>query len=313
MRSSKKTELSIIVPVFNEEESVVPLYQKLLSTLEKLGKTYEIIFIDDGSSDQTFAKLEKIKKNNKEIKIIQLQGNFGKASALQAGFDKAKGEYLITMDGDLQDDPREIPKFLKKIDSGHDLVCGWKYKRKDPLEKVVFSKIANFLTRKTTGAKVHDMNCGFKAYRKSVVDNLNLYGEMHRFIPTLAAKKGFKVGEIKVIHHPRKYGKSKYGASRLLRGFFDFITVVFLTTFVSRPLHFFGSIGLFFGMIGFIFGVYLTTLWFQGERIGQRPLILLAVLLMVLGAQFFSIGLIGEMLASKETKKNYVIKQALDE
>jgi len=310
--NKKKIELSIVIPVYNEEKNLKILYKELLAVLKKIKKAYEIIFIDNGSHDQTMVKLVKIKEYGKDIKVVQLQGRFGKASALQAGFDQAKGEYLITMDGDLQDDPREIPKFLKKIRTGYDLVCGWKYKRKDSLGKIIFSKIANFLTRKVTGVKVHDMNCGFKAYKRAVVENLFLYGEMHRYVPALVAKKGFKVGEIKVVHHPRSFGRSKYGRERLLRGFFDFITVVFLTTFVTRPLHFFGSIGLFFGAAGSIFGVYLTILWFQGQGIGQRPLLLLAVLLMVLGVQFFSIGLIGEMLASRKARRNYIIKQILE-
>ena len=310
--SKKKLDISVVIPVYNEEKSIEALYQESLPVLKSLKKAYEIIFIDDGSDDQTSVKIRKIKKRDKNIKLIQLQGNFGKASALQAGFDQAKGKYLITLDGDLQDDPKEIPKFLKKIRNDYDLVCGWKYKRQDSPEKIIFSKVANFFTRKATGVKVHDMNCGFKAYKKAVIENLSLYGEMHRYVPALVAQKGFKVGEIKIAHRPRKYGKSKYGLRRLLRGFFDFITVVFLTTFATRPLHFFGSIGLFFGIIGFTFGTYLTILWFQGQGIGQRPLLLLAVLMVVLGVQFFSIGLIGEMLANKEIKRNYIIKQILE-
>lgn len=310
--SSKKVELSVVIPVYNEEKNVGILHRELLTVLKKLKKPYEIIFIDDGSDDQTLAKLKKIRERDKDIKVVQLQCNFGKASALQAGFDQAKGEYLITMDGDLQDDPKEIPKFLKKIEAGSDLVCGWRYKRKDCLDKIIFSKIANFLTRKVSGVKVHDMNCGFKVYKKTVVENLFLYGEMHRHVPALVTKKGFKVGEIKVTHHSRRYGKSKYGMGRLLRSFFDFITVIFLTTFVTRPLHFFGLIGLIFGAVGFVFSFYLSILWFQGQSIGRRPLLLLAVLLIVLGVQFFSIGLIGEMLASRKTGRSYIIKQILE-
>lgn len=307
----KKIELSIIIPVYNEGESIKVLCQELLPVLKSLKKTYEVIFVDDGSRDQTITRLMEIRRSNKDVKIVQLQGNFGKASALQAGFDQAKGECLITLDGDLQDDPKEIPKFLKKIRNGYDLVCGWKYERKDSLEKIIFSKVANFFTRKATGVKVHDMNCGFKVYKKIVIENLSLYGEMHRYVPALVARKGFKIGEIKIDHRSRRYGRSKYDLKRLLRGFFDFITVVFLTTFATRPLHFFGSIGLFFGIIGFTLGTYLTILWLQGQGIGQRPLLLLAVLMVVLGVQFFSIGLIGEMLASKEIKRNYIIKQIL--
>ncbi len=307
----KKIEISVVIPAYNEEKSIKILYQELTNVLKKINQGYEIIFVDDGSTDETFKQINQMHASDKKIKCVRLRKNFGKATALQAGFDHAQGEYLITLDGDLQDDPQEIPQFLKKIKNDDDLVCGWKYKRKDSPAKIIFSKIANFITQKTTGVKIHDMNCGFKAYKRVVIKNLSLYGEMHRYVPALVAQKGFKVGEIKINHRPRKYGKSKYGWGRLLRGFFDFITVIFLTTFVTRPLHFFGSIGLFLGMIGFAFGTYLTFLWFQGQGIGQRPLLLLAVLMVVLGVQFFSIGLIGEMLANKETKRNYIIKQTL--
>ncbi len=304
--------LSVVIPVYNEEKNVGILCQELKVVLKKINRDYEIIFVDDGSKDRTITELVKIKKKNKWVKIIRLQTNFGKASALQAGIDNSRGNYLITMDGDLQDSPQEIPKFFSKLKNDKcDLVCGWKYKRKDPLEKIIFSKIANFVSRVLTEVKIHDMNCGFKLYKRATVKNLSLYGEMHRFIPILVAKKGFKVGEVKINHRERKYGKSKYGPGRLLKGFFDFITVIFLTTFISRPLHFFGSIGLFFSLVGFVFGAYLTILWFQGEKIGQRPLLSLAVLLIVLGVQFFSIGLIGEMLITRKHLKDYIIKEDL--
>lgn len=309
---SQKSPISIIVPVYNEEKNIKPLYQELADVLRKIKLSYEIIFIDDGSTDQTITQLLNLRAVDKMIKVVQLQGNHGKASALQAGFDQSKGEYLITLDGDLQDDPREIPGFLQKLNEGYDLVCGWKYRRKDPLDKIVFSKIANFITRKATGVAVHDMNCGFKAYRRKVIRHLSLYGEMHRYIPVLVAKKGFRVGEIKVHHHPRKYGKSKYGMGRLLEGLFDFITVIFLTHFTTRPLHFFGLFGLIFGVMGFATGSYLTVIWLQGEAIGHRPLLILAVLLMVLGVQFFSIGLIGEMITNWKKGKDYIIGQVID-
>ena len=305
----KKIEISIIIPVFNEEKSVTPLYQKLTATLKDIKVAHEIIFIDDGSTDQTITRLINLKKTNKKVIIVQLQGNSGKAAALQTGFDQSKGKYLITLDGDLQDDPQEIPRFLKKLDQGCDLVCGWKWKRKDPLEKIIFSKVANFIAGKTTGVTVHDMNCGFKAYKRKVVNNLALYGEIYRYIPILAAKKGFKVEEIKIRHHPRRYGRSKYGTRRLLSGFFDFVTVFFLTKFITRPLHFFGLLGSVFAIIGFALSFYLTIIWFQGEAIGRRPILFLAILLIVLGGQFFSIGLIGEMITNREARKNYIIKR----
>ena len=242
-------DLSIIIPVLNEEKNIAILHQRLIQVLEKLKKSYEIIFIDDGSTDKTISEITKL--INKNIKLIEFRRNFGKAYALDLGFKEAIGEIIFTMDGDLQDDPREIPRFLEAI-KHYDLVSGWKFKRNDPITKTIPSKLANYVTRKATGVKIHDMNCGFKAYRSETAKSLKLYGDMHRYIPALATAKGFRVGEIRVKHHRRIHGKSKYGFMRLFRGLFDFITIKFLTNYSNRPLHFFGSLGLLSGSTGII-------------------------------------------------------------
>jgi hypothetical protein len=215
------------------------------------------------------------------------------------------------MDADLQDDPKEIPRFIKKLDEGYDMVSGWKFKRYDPISKTIPSKFFNWLTKVTTGVNIHDSNCGFKAYRKDVVKNVNVYGELHRYIPALAHWKGFSVGEIKVQHHARKFGKSKYGTKRLINGFFDLITVKFLSSFQSKPLHFFGIISLFCGLIGIISMVYLFYLKLLGSSIGDRPLFLLSILSIILSIQFISLGLIGEMITFNSKKENYIIKEKI--
>lgn len=307
-------DISIIIPVYNEERNIKILYEQLNQVLKEIDKTYEILFIDDGSTDKTFNELKTIHAKDKNIKIIRFQKNFGKAAALSVGFKNVKGEVVFTMDGDLQDDPTEIPKFLSKLNEGYDLVVGWKYKRHDPITKTIPSKFFNKLTATLTKVKIHDANCGFKAFRKEVLPNLSLYGELHRYIPALVHFKGFKVTEVPVIHHERKFGKSKYGISRLLKGFLDLITVMYLTTYTKRPLHFFGPIGLLSAFFGFVIGAYLVYLRIlYGSILGRSPLLMLAVLLIVLGIQFISIGLIGEMVTDiKSDKETYVIREILD-
>jgi glycosyltransferase involved in cell wall biosynthesis len=232
-----------------------------------------------------------------------------KAAALSAGFSEATGDIVFTMDADLQDDPEEIPNFINKINQGHDMVSGWKIRRKDPISKTIPSKFFNWLTSLTTGVKVHDSNCGFKAYKKEVVKNINIYGELHRYIPAIAYWKGYKVGEVKVVHHARKFGKSKYGVERLMKGFFDLITVKFLTRYAKRPLHLFGFLGVLCFLVGFITGIYLVAGWFNGIGIGNRPLLMLCVLFIVTGIQLISIGLLGEMINSSSRKDDYVVKK----
>jgi len=246
----KTIDLSFVIPAKNEEGSVEKLYLQILSEVKKLKKSYEIIFIDDGSTDKTFEVLSKLRKKDKRITIIRHRGNWGKSVALQNGFDTSRGEIVFTMDADLQDNPVEIKKFLKKLDLGYDLVSGWKKKRHDPISKVVPSRILNLMISKFIRVPIHDTNCGYKAYRKCVVKDLMLYGELYRFIPVLAAKKNYRVGEIVVRHRARKYGSSKYGWERNVKGFLDFLTIIFLTGYARRPAHFFGTLGL----VSFIFG-----------------------------------------------------------
>lgn len=289
--------LSFVIPTFNEKPSLEKLYRLIVENVSRVGHDYEIIFVDDGSTDGSFALLEGMHKEDPQVKVIGFRRNFGKAAALMAGFDQAEGEIVFTMDADLQDDPVEIPRFLEKLDEGYDLVSGWKYPRLDPISKTAPSKLANATIRLGTGIKLHDFNCGFKAMRRDVAKEIKLYGELHRYVPVLAYWRGFSVTEIKVKHHPREFGKSKYGMRRLLRGLFDFITVVFLIRYTRRPLHFFGLLGLIPMALGFLIDGYLAVLWLTGESIGHRPLLTLGTLLLMLGVQFFSIGLLAEMLS----------------
>ena len=309
---TKNLDLSIVIPAYNEEHNISPLYSKLKSVLDRLKKSYEIIFIDDGSNDLTFNLLEKIHSKDKKVKVIRFQRNFEKADALSAGFEESKGKHIITMDADLQDDPEEITKFLRKINEGYDLVVGWRYNRKDPLTKKIPSKIFNLLVKTFTKIKLHDSDCNFRAMSSRFIKELNIYSGLYRFIPSIAISKGFSVTEIKVVHHKRKNDKSKYGFSRLFKGFFDLITLKFLMTYNKRPLHFFGGLGTIFSSVGFIIAIYLSFIRiFFNEKIGNRPLLLLAVLLIFLGIQFISIGLIGEMITSSSKDKNYIIKTKL--
>jgi len=251
-------DLSVVVPVYNEDNNIDPLYREIGSALSSLTKTYEIVFVDDGSTDNTFQVLKEIQEKDQQVKIIKFRRNFGKSEALNSAFNLASGNIIITMDGDLQDDPAEIPNFVDAIERGSDLVSGWKYTRRDPLTKKLPSKLFNVMTRLLTGVDLHDFNCGFKAYKKEVLDTISLYGEMHRYIPALAAQYGFKITELRVEHRPRSYGRSKYGFSRLVKGFMDLITVKFLTEYSSRPLHVFGIPGMISLISGFFIGLYLV-------------------------------------------------------
>lgn len=300
-----KPYISIIIPVYNEDESILELYEKLCNTLSLLDKTYEIIFIDDGSTDNTFEKIKSIRDS--KVKIVKFQRNYGKAAALSCGFKKSKGDIVITLDGDLQDDPKEIPRFIEEL-KNYDMVSGWKNKRQDPVSKTLPSRYFNWLTRFITGVKINDFNCGYKAYNNYVVKNINIYGELHRYIPALAYWKGYSVGEIQVEHHPRIHGESKYGVERLLKGFLDLITVTFLMMYKKRPLHMFGGIGFLLGFTGVFISVYLMVLWITGEKIGDRPLLMLGILLTVIGAQFVSLGLIGELITNSRNNDDYIIK-----
>ena len=295
--------ISVVVPVHNEERSVALLYDELRSALEPLGTSWETIFVDDGSTDGTFAALTRLHNETENVRVVRLRRNFGKAAALVAGFDQARGDTVVTIDGDLQDDPAEIPRLLAKLDEGFDLVSGWKAHRRDPLSRRVLSRIFNRVTGAFSGVHLHDMNCGLKAYRADVVHGLRLYGELHRFIPVLAHYRGFRIAELPVNHRPREHGRSRYGVERYLRGFLDLLTVSFIGRYRHRPLHLFGGLGLILGTLGTITLVYLTVLKVLGHAIGERPLLMLGVLLLVIGMQFFSLGLISEMITSQHEER----------
>ncbi len=306
-------DISIVIPLLNEKDSLEELTIRIVQECTKLKKSFEIIYIDDGSTDGSFDLLLEIKQRFPEIRIIRFRRNFGKSAALSEGFRKAAGDYVITMDADLQDDPAEITRLIKKLDENLDLVSGWKKKRNDPLGKTVPSKLFNMVTRLLSGIKIHDFNCGLKAYRKEVIKAIPVYGELHRYLPVLAHWRGFKVGEIEVTHHARQHGKSKFGARRFLSGFFDLLTVLFITRYHQKPLHLFGFFGMSLSFAGSIILAYLSILWFQGQGIGSRPLLFLGILLVIVGVQSFSLGLIGEMITStRERSIQYAIRDEID-
>lgn len=300
--------VSVVVPLYNEEDSLVELSVALKKVLDNLRCSWEVIFVDDGSTDTSFQKLQEINRVNSRFKALKFKRNYGKSSALQEGFKAAKGDYVITMDADLQDDPEGIPALITKLKEGYDLVSGWKKVRHDPFIKKHTSKLFNGVTSMMVGLKLHDYNCGLKAYKKDVVKNIKVYGEMHRYIPALAHLSGYKVTEIPVTHHERKYGKTKYGLSRFFNGLFDLITVLFTTKYIKRPLHLFGFIGVLSFLSGFGILLYLTILkFFESTPISGRPLFFVGILLAIVGVQFFSIGLIGEMITKTSVENDNVI------
>jgi glycosyltransferase involved in cell wall biosynthesis len=295
--------LSVVVPIRNEERSVALLYDELAAALDPLGEPWEVVFVDDGSTDGSFAALTRLHAGAANVRVVRLRRNFGKAAALMAGFDQSQGDTIVTIDGDLQDDPSEIPRLLAKLDEGFDLVTGWKTRRRDPLTRRVLSRIFNAVTSRFSGVRLHDMNCGLKAYRADVVRGLRIYGELHRFVPVLAHYRGYRIAELPVNHRPREHGRSRYGPERYLRGFLDLLTVSFIGRYRHRPLHLFGGLGLALGAIGLGILVYLTILKLDGHAIGGRPLLTLGVLLVVVGLQFFSLGLISEMITSHHEER----------
>lgn len=303
-------KLSIIIPVFNEEDSLRELYLQIKQSIKEF-RDCEIVFIDDGSSDQSKIIIQNIIKKDSKVKLISFFKNFGKSAALSEGFRYASGDVIITMDADLQDDPSEIPSLVKKLNEGFDLVSGWKKKRFDPLTKTFPSKIFNFVTRLLTGVKIHDFNCGLKAYRNSVVKSIEVFGGRHRYIPALAGQKNFSVTEIEVNHRPRVHGQTKYGGARIFHGFFDLLTILFLNKYTQQPLHFFGAIGL----ITFFFGLFIQILVLYYKFILFEPfsrhiaLLLLGIVLIIIGIQFFSIGLLGEIMARHSQGKEDRVKE----
>jgi len=291
--------LSLVIPVYNEVASLAPLLDELDAALGELGRPYEVVFVDDGSTDSSFAEMERLATGRADVRIVKLRRNFGKAAALAHGFAASRGGVVVTMDGDRQDDPREIGKLLAALDEGYDLVSGWKQARQDPAGKKVPSRFFNWTVRRTTGIPLHDFNCGFKAYRREVVDSVAIYGELHRYIPVVAAQQGFRVGEVRVAHRRRTTGKSKYGWQRFARGYLDLLTVLFLGHYRSRPQHLFGGIGTLLFLAGLVISVYLTVdkLAF-GHPLSDRPLLLLGVLLIVVGVQLVSLGLLSELIVN---------------
>jgi len=305
--------LSVIIPTFNEKESIIELVKSLKDVLNKFEK-WEVLFVDDGSTDGTSEQLKEIANTEKNFNLIQLHRNYGKSAALAEGFKKVNSDYVVTMDADLQDDPKEIPNLLEKLEEGYDLVTGWKKDRKDPWTKRFPSKIANFVTGVITGVKVHDMNCGLKIYRLAVVKSLDIYGGRHRYIPALAGQKKFKIAEIPVKHHKRKYGTTKYGGSRLFHGFFDLVTILFLNRYTQKPLHLFGLFGLSCLLISFISELYVVFLKiFFGHPFQKHfAMMIFGAMLFVLGLWFFSIGLIGEMVAQTTQDREDRVKQIIE-
>ncbi len=302
--------VSILIPLLDEEESIFPLYQEIRKVFKNISPEYEIVFIDDGSTDKSLDRIKSIVQNDQHVKYISFKKNYGKSAALQIGFKHVTGDVVITMDADLQDDPGEIPNFLSKLEEGFDMVSGWKKKRFDPFIKKYSSRFFNYITRLMTGIKIHDFNCGLKAYKKHVVQNINVYGELHRYIPVLADWKGFSVSEIVVKHHPRRYGKTKFGISRFFKGFVDLITVIFTTRYIKRPMHLFGFLGLLSFIAGIAINAYLTYEWIIGRPLYNRPLLFLGMLLIIVGVQFFAVGLLGEIMVHNfQDDKEYVIKE----
>ena len=300
---AKVPQVSIVVPGLNESESLPILAEQIKEALAP-DTTYELIFIDDGSTDNSWEVISGLSAADPAVRGIRLRKNFGKAMALAAGFERARADKVVMMDADLQDDPADLPKVLAELDNGLDVVVGWKVNRLDPANRKIFSKIFNTTVAYVTGVHLHDMNCGFKAYRSEVIQSIPIYGDLFRFIPVLASWQGFTVGEVPIHHRSRQYGSSRYGLERILRGFFDLLSVSFLTKYSRKPMHLFGLLGLLFSLLGVLICGYLSVLWIQGQAIGARPLLLLGVLLILVGAQSFSIGLLGEFMTFQYHRKH---------
>ena len=313
----EKCLISVVIPIFNEAENIPLLHYRLIEVLNKIRQDYEIIYVDDGSTDQTPNVLRKLYDEDCHVKVIRFRRNFGQSSALYAGFEHAKGEIIVTIDADLQNNPEDIPHLLQKLDEGFDVVCGWRKKRQDSLAKKIPSRIFNWIVQRTFGIDIHDASCTLRAYRKEAIENLEIYGEMHRYIPALIAWKGFRVAEIEVQHNPRKHGKTKYNFTRLVKGFLDLLTVKFFTSYLARPAHILGLFGILLLIAGIITGSYLVVIkLLYAMPIADRPLLLLSVLLNILGIQMISIGLISEIMSrifySVKQAKPYSISEILE-
>lgn len=295
--------ISVVVPLLDEERSLDLLFREIAAALEPLDEAFEVVFVDDGSTDGSMEVLTTLSAETTNVVVVHLRRNFGKAAALQAGFLEARGDVVVTIDADLQDDPAEIPRLLAKLDEGFDLVSGWKERRHDPFLRRLFSRWFNWATAVVSGVRLHDVNCGLKAYRAEVLHGMRIYGELHRFIPILASYRGYRITELPVNHRARRHGRSRYGPERYLRGFFDLLSVTFMGRYRYRPLHLFGGVGLLMSAVGFVILLYLTVLWFWGQGIGGRPLFTLGVLLVVVGIQLVSLGLLSELVTSQHEER----------
>ena len=303
-------KVSILVPAYNEQDSVNELYTQMIDSINVMRdkgqiSDYEIWYVNDGSTDDTEKVITELIDRDPKVHLISFRKNFGKSPALQAGFGHVDGDIIFTLDADLQDDPAEFSRFVEKIDEGYDMVVGWKFNRLDPMEKKLPSKLFNAVTSANSGIKLHDFDCGFKCFTKDVVKALDIYGELHRYIPVLAHRKGFKITEITVNHRTREHGHSKYGIERYMRGLLDSLTTTFLLKYSDRPMYFFGRVGLLTAFVGFIICIFLTVLWFMGQKIGGRPLLVLGVLLIVVGIQFVSTGFVCNIVIDRNFRSSY--------
>lgn len=311
-------DISVVIPLFNEEESIPLLYEKLTTVLEEYGRPYEVIIVDDGSSDNSFSLLRNFARDDTRLRIVRFRRNFGQTAAFSAGFDHARGDVVITMDADLQNDPRDIPKLMEQVDAGYDIVSGWRKDRQDRyLDRKLPSIIANRLISNVTEVRLHDYGCSLKAYRREILQDVQLYGELHRFIPALASQVGGKVTEVAVNHYARQFGTSKYGISRTVRVVLDLITVWFLGRYATRPLHVFGTIGLLSAAIGMFSIFYLIFVkFYYAQDIGSRPLLMFAILLVVVGVQLITMGLLGEMTIrtyhESQNKPIYIVREVIN-
>jgi glycosyltransferase involved in cell wall biosynthesis len=298
LEEARRYSVTVVVPAFNEQDSLEELYRRLTSMLERIASAHEIIYVDDGSIDGSLQVLKRLRDRDRRVKIISFARNYGKSAALSEGFKAARGEIVVTIDADLQDNPDEIPSMIAKLDEGYDLVSGWKQDRKDPISKTWPSKLFNSVTSIVSGIKLHDFNCGLKVYRHDVVKRIHVYGELHRFIPVLAGWEGFRIGEMRVSHFERKFGKSKYGTKRFLNGLFDLMTVMFITRRSMTPLHLFGRIAFAFLAMGGLISLYFLILWIMGRGLHVRPLMVLGLIMIVISIQIGSIGLLAELYSS---------------
>jgi len=314
---SVEMELSIVIPTYNEEGNVIPLYTELSNVLGSIGADSEIIFVDDGSNDGTFQKLQALHEKDNRLIVIKFKKNFGQSAAIAAGFKHARGNVVITMDADLQNDPADIPSLLQKLDNGYDVVCGWRQDRKDSIAKRGFSWLSNWLRRRWTGEFIHDSGCTLRAYKNGCFNDLELYGEMHRYIPALLSWKGYNISEVKTRHRPRIQGKTKYDWQRLIKGFLDLLLVTFWQRYSLRPMHIFGASGLLLVIVGVVLGGYLSVeRIFLGVGLADRPLLLLAILMLIVGIQFVVFGVLADIMTrvyyGQSGRKNYVIEKVIE-